>query len=365
MNENQFKVIFTGKLKQDADINRVANAFAIRFKLPPEKALKILQAGREVVLNPRAEHLKAYKLKSIFEEMGMETRLERAMLVAKVEKPVEADEQQEQQQEQAAEENTASENKTHVQTPKASDSWTMSPVESNDPADQEQGQSNQQYSQRHIPRKRTTKKTPKEKNGNALGDTLKTIAGWIGGIFAGLFILLKKFGLWKLLKVGIFMAAASAIGFDSEEACMDNSQCEDAVDDQIDACWEDNGFEDIDWDNIEADEFMRLKPRIEKDFIGCFLYPETGDRIFLSPIELRFGLVDSCEESNISNCNEIVEPQIKGCFEQAHLGRYFNEDTSDYYAVFYQHPEAIQRFYACFKDENGNNIIDYEYDYSD
>jgi hypothetical protein len=42
MNSDRFKVIFTGKLKQDADINRVANTFAIRFKRPPEKALKKL-----------------------------------------------------------------------------------------------------------------------------------------------------------------------------------------------------------------------------------------------------------------------------------------------------------------------------------
>ena len=357
MNKDQFKVIYTGDIKENFDINLVAERFAKKFKLSPEKALKILQAGREVTLNKKAEHLKAYKLKSIFEEMGMKIRLQRLTIVAAVSnqnKEIETHDEAKDEQETSSQ---------------PSDSWSMAPITQ----DSETSTVNTDDSQDTIKQNNEPQKIIKDEDtyqnsakveytSNNLIDQIKTFGGWAVGIFAGLFILIKKFGLLKLLKIGVVMAAASAIGFDPEEACMDNGRCEDDVDDQMDACWEDNGFDQIDWDNITAEEYLALKPRIENDFIACFLYQDTGERIFMSPIDLRIELMDYCDTSDIKNCNELVEPQIKGCFEDARLDRYFNENTTDYYAVFYQHPEAIENFYNCFTDEQGNTIINYDYE---
>ncbi|MBL4659204.1 MAG: hypothetical protein JKY19_02525 [Alcanivoracaceae bacterium] len=80
----------------------------------------------------------------------------------------------------------------------------------------------------------------------------------------------------------------------------------------------------------------------------------------MSPIDLRIDLMDYCATSDIKNCNELLEPQIKDCYENARLDRCFNEYTTDYYEVFYQHPEAIEDFYHCFKDEQGNTMINYD-----
>jgi len=81
MNNEQFKVIYKGNLKEGFDINQVSAKFAHKFKLTPEKALKILQSQNERILNKQIDHIRAYKLKSVFESMGLQVRLERVALI--------------------------------------------------------------------------------------------------------------------------------------------------------------------------------------------------------------------------------------------------------------------------------------------
>ena len=84
MDPDLFNVIFTGKLIDGFDIETVVEAFAEKFKLPFAKAEKVIKANRELVLKPRLEHVKAYKLKSTLEAIGIEVRLERAAAVESV-----------------------------------------------------------------------------------------------------------------------------------------------------------------------------------------------------------------------------------------------------------------------------------------
>jgi hypothetical protein len=84
MDPDLFNVIFTGKLIDGFDIDTVVEAFAEKFRLPIAKAEKVIKANRDLVLKPRLEHVKAYKLKSTLEAIGIEVRLERAAPVESV-----------------------------------------------------------------------------------------------------------------------------------------------------------------------------------------------------------------------------------------------------------------------------------------
>ena len=81
MDPDLFNVIFTGKLVDGFELQTVTEAFAEKFKLPLAKAGKVVNAQKELVLKPNLEHVKAYKLKLTLEAMGLEIRLERAVVV--------------------------------------------------------------------------------------------------------------------------------------------------------------------------------------------------------------------------------------------------------------------------------------------
>jgi hypothetical protein len=345
MSNEKFKVIFTGKLGNSVEIEKVANMFALKFNISPEKAIKILKANKEMVLNKSVEHIKAYKLKSALEEIGMQTRLERVLM-----KTTKRTEQSKESQDAVNEEIDVDNaiNESNVRD------WAMEEITKN--TDETVTKPTQ------IIQDNPTSNSKVSYSNEPESGFFKRFGGTIAAIGAGLVIFLKKFGLFKLLKLGLIFGAASAvIGFDGDEACMGNSLCEKAVDKQMDACWENSGFDDIDWDELSDSEFLAMKPRIETDFIGCFKYQDTGERIFVSPIDIRFDLMSFCESSNLKNCNEIIEPQIKSCYDKHDLGNLFSEDTTDYYAVFEQYPEKITQFYSCIVDENGSPVLMMDY----
>ncbi len=340
MNNEKFKVIFTGKLDNSIEVEKVASMFALKFNTSPEKALKILKANKEMVLNKSAEHLKAYKLKNALEDMGMKIRLERVLM-----KTAKEPEQSNEAQNAANEEQ---QNNT-INEPKDSE-WSVQEVTTN--TDETPTKATHKIQENPISTSKVSYSSESEPG------FIKKFGGTMAAIGAGLVIFLKKFGLFKLLKLGLIFGAASAvIGFDGDEACMGNSRCEKAVDKQMDACWENNGFDEVDWDNLSESEFLAMKPKIETDFIGCFNYQDTGERIFVSPIDIRFDLMSFCESSSLKNCNEIVEPQIKPCYDKYELGDLFPANTTDYYAVFEQNPEKVAQFYSCIVDKNGSPVL--------
>ncbi len=339
---NMFKVIFTGKLKDTADINKVAEVFAKKFKMSPEKALKILQANKPLTLVKKAEHVKAYKLKSMFEEMGMIAELKpvtHAISKAKIETKPEPE---------------------HVSPAKTPQPETLS-LEQPQPNNKESEASDFEvsnkatYAKPKINSRHKANKNDEEKEG-----IFKKFGKVMLAIGAGIIIFLKKFGLFKFLKIGALIAAGSAIGFDSEEACMGNSRCEDAVSDQIDDCWDNSGLEDFDFDKMSDDEYNAIQPKIENDFIGCLKYPDTGKEIFHHPIDLRFLLIERCNEIDLDNCNTIVEAQIDSCYDRYKLGKYFNKDTTDYYRTLTNNQDKIEKFFDCFVDDEGDSLNEYQ-----
>lgn len=78
MGPNLFNVIYTGRLLDGFVTEEVIKDFSNKFKIPEAKAIKVINANKEVVLKPRTEHVKAYKFKSVLESIGMDVRLETA-----------------------------------------------------------------------------------------------------------------------------------------------------------------------------------------------------------------------------------------------------------------------------------------------
>ena len=365
MDQQNFKVIFTGKLKQGTDIKAVAAAFAIKCKQTPEKALKILQANKELTLIKKAEHVKAYKFKAALEELGLIIRLERAAIVAA--KPIEKKpELLEQEKQQNAEEQQTSEQNSY--------SLTMDSIEPK----QETETKTKKHShinttpipQTQLPREKPKPKEKAIEKPSLLSDffsAIKQVGGWIAGGLAFILVIVKKFGLFK---IGGLITAAAFAGYNPEEMCMSNDRCEDAVDEQIDVCWDIYNLDDYDWDNMSQEDYMLIKPKLEKDFIGCFVYEDTNERVFLSPLEIRIDLMDNCDITGKKDCIERVEPQIKTCYDANNIGNHVSEDTVDYYQAVQENQKDFKDYYACFLDERGEKIFqpildDWSYYYLD
>jgi hypothetical protein len=356
MDQQNFKVIFTGELNNGVDIKVAAAAFADKFKQSPEKALKILQTKKEIVLIKNAEHLKAYKFKSVLEEIGLVVRLERVLIKQQQALVIE-------QQEKVDEEKIETKEKKKE---KDAYSWTMQPIESKKEETKPEKEShvyiNPAYEKEAVeeevvkPANNKPGLSTPENESNLFG-LAKKIGSWVVGGFALLFIGLKKFGLFKVLKIGGLMTAAAFAGYNPDEVCMGNERCEDTVDDQIDACWDRNNLDDYDWDNMTEETYMIIKPKLEKDFIACFVYEDTHERVFLSPLDIRLDLIDNCEIIGTKSCIQTVEPQIKRCYETNNIENYISEDSFDYYLAVEENQKDFKSYYACFLDETGEKIF--------
>ena len=339
MNHNKFNIIYVGQIKQGYQKQQVIDDLSQLFKLSTEKATKLIQSKKEITLKTGTEHVKAYKFKSKLEDIGLQIRLQQAAVVTVASDPIESTDDKE--GEVTTEQHHDMVLESLQQPSERQKGWGVEPVKTDytDPNSDD--------------------KVEIVIESDTRADKLKTIGKWSLGIGGGLFIILKKFGLLKLLKFGIlFSIASSVIGFDKEEICMGNKQCEVAVEDQIDDCWENSGLDDVDWDNISEEEYYAMKPHIEKDFIACFKYENTTERVFISPIEIRSSVYDLCNESGQSSCNKITEPQIQQCYEKNDIGDYVSEDTNDFYQVVNENFSVFQDFYNCFVDVNDNPVFD-------
>lgn len=419
--EQKFKVIYLGQLADDSNRTLITERFADKFKMSVTKANKILTAGKEVTLHPGAEHVKAYKLKAALEDLGLMMRLERVQM-AKVQAkrtatpqaeaepeveptPVVANElpkhntadlslepMAEENEEQETEEQTSTkeatsaseETKDKINNPKAaanvhSPSWDLEPIdeekataeadeEAPAPAVEKQAYVDLSKPAMVYEKKETTEqdldeeKPPEnnaDKNEHVVLGFIKQFGGVIVAGLVGVLFLAKKFGLLKFLKIGGLMAAAAYAGYSPEEACMGNGECEDAVSDQIDACWSYSEMDQYDWDNMSDEQYYELKPQVEEKFIACFRYEDNGAAVFESPIDLRFDLIDMCDtlSNPVSSCAELAESQIKGCYDRAELGPIIKAAEYDYFGSMLTNMENFKHFYGCFEDANGSMLF--------
>jgi hypothetical protein len=76
MIEEQFKVVFTGILKPGPDIDQCISLFARQFRVPTEKAQKLIQSGRKVVLKKGVDANTADTYRLALEKLGMEVQVE-------------------------------------------------------------------------------------------------------------------------------------------------------------------------------------------------------------------------------------------------------------------------------------------------
>jgi hypothetical protein len=375
MEHHLFNVIFTGHLIDGFESDEVIKSFSSKFKIPEAKARKIILAQKQLVLKPRAEHVKAYKFKSALESIGMEVKLERAMMAAP-KAPVATTKQTEKKpvKHTAAQPNNIADPKPGESAGNAS--WSLEPIEEKptETADEPEPTANVHpaYQRQLIDetesnttdqteyQENTSQPEQHEHNNQAkkpLGELIKTIGGVAVGIVGILLIAVKKFGLFKFLKIGGLMTAAAFAGYEAEEVCMGNGLCEDAIDEQIDDCWEQSGFEDHDWENMSDEQYFSLKPKIENEFIGCFVYEDTGQRVLESPIEVRFDLIDNCYQMGRNDCLMLAESQLKSCYAANNIAQLIPADTMNFYQAVIDHPDAFKNYYSCFVDANGGPLF--------
>ncbi len=76
MMAERYKVFFTGQIKPEVDKQALVTAVSDRFGVPEEKARKLVEAGKEVLLKKDLERKKAEQYQQLLEKMGMTVRLE-------------------------------------------------------------------------------------------------------------------------------------------------------------------------------------------------------------------------------------------------------------------------------------------------
>jgi len=395
--EQKFKVIYLGKLQGDADANQIAPRFAEKFKISQDKATKILNANKEVVLHSGAEHVKAYKLKSALESLGLQIRLVRVQMINKtnnassklsinkttstaanvIKNPALPEVKEKSSDKKPSNKSDKAQVAANINPPK----WDLEPIkqESDEIEDTVENEdetvaAKEEYVDLRVPSKVVEKKVVKadkvevkktdndvqnEKQPSAIKGIIKQFGGVIVAGIVGILFLAKKFGLFKLLKIGGLMAAAAYAGYNPEEACMGNGDCEDAISGQIDNCWSASELDQYDWDDMSDDQFYELKPQVEENFIACFRYADSGERVLESPIELRFDLIDMCDmlSSPVSGCEGIVESQIKACYDSSQIIEPIKDSDYDYYSTMMTDMDYFISFYSCFKDNNGSMIF--------
>ncbi len=371
MDQNQFKVIYTGQIQSGLTTDEVSQQFSSKFKLPLAKATKIIQANREVTIKARAEHVKAYKLKALLESFGMIVRLERAAIEVPKSKP---------------EPSSADASTPEHSNVQQAGSWSLEPIESAEQAEQqEQAEHAEQAEQADssdpvqgsytdlsrptvvlektkpaateeapIPEEKVTTTSSGE---NAVLSLVKSFGGWVLAGLGVLFVLVKKVGIFKIFKVGGLMTAAAFAGYQPDEICMGNERCESAVEEQIDDCWDQAGLDEYDLDYMSDEEYLQLKPKIEEDFVACFRYEDTAEKVFQSPLELRLDLIDNCTFSENSNCETLAESQFKACYDRHQIGYLVSARTTDFYQEVSDHSKVFKGYYSCFKDDNGQPIF--------
>ncbi len=78
MNNNNFKIIITGRYKKNIDVALAAEKIGVNSDITPTQAIKLITSKQEKTLHTRIEHKKAYRLKRLLNEAGIEIKLEPA-----------------------------------------------------------------------------------------------------------------------------------------------------------------------------------------------------------------------------------------------------------------------------------------------
>lgn len=193
--------------------------------------------------------------------------------------------------------------------------------------------------------------------------SVKGVIGLVAGLGGGLFVMLKKFGLFK-----VFFAAASmgyVFDYAVEESiglCLGDSQCEVIVNDKAADCWELSGMDQYDWDSMSENEYERRYQELETSFFSCFDYPD-GRKLFLKPAYLTAILAEYC--SYEESCLTLVRHQQWYCYESNELDLYASQlselNRSD--ELFKTYNDELRGFMKCFVDENHAQLFpDYYFD---
>lgn len=88
--DNNYKVVYDGALKADADPERFLQGFVQVFKVPEAKARKLLSLGRPITLKDKLDRAKAAKYREVMDKLGMQVHVEappRSMAFERLDEP--------------------------------------------------------------------------------------------------------------------------------------------------------------------------------------------------------------------------------------------------------------------------------------
>ena len=74
--ESKFKIVYIGKLKPGTDVEEFVGRFSKIFHVSVEKARRLVDSGKEVVLKKGLDSVAADRFREKLEKIGMQVRIE-------------------------------------------------------------------------------------------------------------------------------------------------------------------------------------------------------------------------------------------------------------------------------------------------
>ncbi len=363
MAADQYRVWFTGKLKDDAVLDEVVQDFAKKFKQTPDKAMKVLSAGREVILKPSADHDTAYRIRSGLEKVGMCVRLEKLEAVSGQDVTTVSDATSDEASDAVSEFDVSSLDMAPVE-----ENPTLSETDLDDEFDEDSAD-NQVTKTRDVPAGLrpggSVRAESQEPEPNAVTSDISEPSGTLWKFLLLLLIVAASLGLmaWKFQWLELF-ADAGGIGtpglhqhgYDPEVLCMTDQECLAMVEQKVTGCWQQSGLGTLGWSSMSASSLDELRPRIERDYFNCFV-DRRSRRLFVTPVTLQYDVIDNCRIVKVEGCLITASRQLRSCYDRHGLSMFVSASTIDLNAVIVENPDVFQSFYGCFTGQNGGQLF--------
>lgn len=295
MTHNQFQIIYTGKFKSNLDIVSTAAQFALIIKSSPEFALKTLKSNNEVILFDNVSHSRSLSLISNLEKIGL--------VVTSIDK--------------------------------TNNPQTVQPNKN------------------------------KHSKSDLIGHFKK-----ISGAYKKLLL------IYSIISTGILIIFLSYLfissqyepygritltdfaGYAQHEICLGSNYCNEVVDDQSDYCYETtlNDFEG--WSELSEEGKDLANTKSINNFVNCFVYPETNNKVFPEPIALRTDLIESCLYLPTQACLLAAGTQFDYCVEAFNMKALFVNNYQNIELLKSNNPEIFKSYYYCYLDANDSSLFE-------
>ena len=147
-------------------------------------------------------------------------------------------------------------------------------------------------------------------------------------------------------------------GYSQHEICLGSPSCNDAVDDQSDQCYENTIGNIEEWSLLPEDEQDLWDIQNSIDFVNCFIYPETENKVFPEPIALRTDLIEFCQYLSTQDCLLQAGTQFDFCVKNYNMKSLFTTDSQDTVKIRSSNQEMFVNYYSCYLDSNDKKLFE-------